>query len=50
MTVWSQNLLGAAKLKLRLEPVEVVALVVTRIPVSKAIRKVLDAYVREEKV
>ena len=50
MTVWSRDLLGAAELKLRLEPAEVVALIVTGIPVSKAIRKVLDAYVREEKV
>jgi len=50
MTVWSRDLLGAAELKLWLEPAEVVALIVTGIPVSKAIRKVLDAYVREEKV
>lgn len=50
MTVWSRDLLGAAELKLRLEPAEVVALIVTGIPVSKPIRKVLDAYVREEKV
>ncbi len=50
MTVWSRDLLGAAELKLRLEPAEVVALIVTGIPVSKPIRKVFNAHIREEKV